>query len=107
MTLLSGTELRYDQLTVRVAPSTAALATAAAADAAAVIRAAGDASVMLATGNSQLDFLVALSTEDLDWSRVTCFHMDEYVGMSADHHASFRRYMRERVQERMRPRVFH
>src|SRR5437870_4779086 len=42
MTLLSGTELRYDRLTVRVEPSSAALASAAAADAAAVIRAAGD-----------------------------------------------------------------
>src|SRR5207244_199518 len=61
----------------------------------------------LATGNSQLDFLAALSTEDVDWSRVTCFHMDEYVGMAADHPASFRRYLRERVDERMHPRVFH
>jgi glucosamine-6-phosphate deaminase len=33
--------------------------------------------------------------------------MDEYLGLSADHSASFRRYMRERVESRLRPRRFH
>ena len=40
---------------------------------------------MLATGNSQLVFLAELVTyTDVDWSRVTAFHMDEYVGAPAD-----------------------
>ena len=34
---------------------------------------------------------------DVDWSRVTAFHMDEYVGLPPTHSASFQRYMRERV----------
>ena len=41
------------------------------------------------------------STTAIDWSRVTGFHMDEYVGIAADHPASFQRYMRERVAERL------
>ncbi len=33
--------------------------------------------------------------------------MDEYLGISADHKASFRRYMRERVESRVKPRAFY
>ena len=63
---------------------------------------------MLATGNSQLAFLAELVTRsDVDWTRVTAFHMDEYVGMGADHPASFARYMRERVAEKVPLRDFH
>jgi glucosamine-6-phosphate deaminase len=91
--------------------TTGAMAARAAADAAAVIGAAvataGRANVMLATGNSQLAFLAALAGHQLDWSRVTCFHMDEYVGIDAGHPASFRRYLRERVEAVVRPRAFH
>jgi glucosamine-6-phosphate deaminase len=109
MTRMSGTGggRTVDALAVHVANELAEMARTAAADAASVIRQAGEASVMLATGNSQLAFLDALAKEDLDWSRVTCFHMDEYVGIGADHPASFRRYMRERVEDRLRPAAFH
>lgn len=73
-----------------------------------VIRAKGTAAAILATGNSQirfLDHLVRLG--GVDWSRVTLFHMDEYLGIAGDHPASFRRYMRERVEARLHPRAFH
>ncbi len=43
----------------------------------------------------------------VDWSRITLFHLDEYLGITADHPASFRRYMRERVETRVSPRQFH
>ena len=33
--------------------------------------------------------------------------MDEYLGIDANHPASFRRYMRERVESRVHPKVFH
>jgi glucosamine-6-phosphate deaminase len=32
----------------------------------------------------------------IDWSRVTAFHLDEYIGMPETHPASFRRYLKER-----------
>ena len=68
----------------------------------------GGANVMLATGDSQLAFLAELATiPGIDWSRVVGFHMDEYVGMSDDHPASFARYMRERVVARVDPGEFH
>src|SRR5688572_15934265 len=68
----------------------------------------GSAAAILATGNSQIKFLEQLlSLGGIDWSRITLFHMDEYLGIDANHTASFRRYMRERVEHRVQPRVFH
>jgi glucosamine-6-phosphate deaminase len=68
----------------------------------------GSAAAILATGNSQLRFLKLLSTAGgVDWSRVTLFHMDEYLGVPADHPACFRRYMREKVESLVHPKVFN
>lgn len=72
------------------------------------LTAQGEAAVILASAASQVKFLGALtSLPELDWSRITCFHMDEYLGLPADHPASFRRFMRERVESVVRPRAFH
>jgi glucosamine-6-phosphate deaminase len=105
-------ELRVGQLRVRIADDAGALAQGAASEAAAALRDAvarrGRAHAMLATGNSQVRFLeVLVGRDDVDWSRVTAFHMDEYVGIGADHPASFCRYMRERVASRVALREFH
>jgi glucosamine-6-phosphate deaminase len=63
---------------------------------------------MFATGNSQLAFLDALVREPgVEWGSVVGFHMDEYVGIPADHPASFRRYLRERLVERVPIGAFH
>jgi glucosamine-6-phosphate deaminase len=68
----------------------------------------GSAAAILATGNSQIKFLDELiRLGGVDWSKITLFHMDEYLGISATHKASFRRYMRERVESRVKPKVFH
>jgi glucosamine-6-phosphate deaminase len=105
-------ERTVDQLSVRIFDDVLALARAAAVDAAAALRTAiderGDANVMLATGNSQLVFLAELVTyNDVDWGRVTAFHMDEYVGLPPTHSASFQRYMRERVAANLPFKEFH
>jgi len=68
----------------------------------------GSAAAILATGNSQIRFLQRLAASGgIDWSRITLFHMDEYLGLPADHPACFRRYMRERVEQLVHPRAFH
>ena len=87
---------------VAVFPDPLALAHAAADEVAARIRAAiaahGRARIVAATGTSQLAFLERLTREPrLDWSKVELFHLDEYVGLPADHPASFRKYLRERL----------
>src|SRR5687768_5788266 len=66
------------------------------------------AAAILATGNSQIQFLQQLAKlGGVDWSKITLFHMDEYLGISADHPASFRRYMQDRVESRLKPKAFH
>ena len=57
----------------------------------------GEARIIVAMGASQFEFLEALVKEpDIDWTKVSGFHLDEYVGLPATHKASFRGYMRER-----------
>ncbi len=68
----------------------------------------GSAAAILATGNSQIRILEALvALGGVEWSKITLFHMDEYLGIDANHKASFRRYMRERVEGRVKPGAFH
>jgi glucosamine-6-phosphate deaminase len=91
--------------------STEALARAAAARGAAAVRAAivarGSARVIAATGAAQFAFLEALRREpEVNWQAVTFFHLDEYVGLPETHPASFRRFLRERVVEPLRPKHF-
>jgi glucosamine-6-phosphate deaminase len=63
-----------------------------------LIAATGRARIVAATGASQLEFLDALvASPGIDWSAVELFHLDEYVGLSIDHPASFRRYLIERL----------
>jgi glucosamine-6-phosphate deaminase len=73
-----------------------------------VVKQQGIARVLLATGNSQLKFLDALiSLGTVDWSKITCFHLDEYLGISSEHPGSFRRYLREKVEKKVNPQKFH
>ena len=61
----------------------------------------GEARIIVATGASQFEFLQALvGAEGIDWTKVTGFHLDEYVGIPVEHKASFRGYMRERFVSR-------
>ena len=54
--------------------------------------------LIAATGASQIDFLDALTSEpDIAWLRVELFHLDEYIGLAASHRASFRRFLRDRL----------
>jgi glucosamine-6-phosphate deaminase len=79
-----------------------AMARAASAHAAEAIRRAidslGRARIIVATGASQFEFLEDLTANQaVDWPRVTLFHLDEYVGLSIEHPASFRKYILDRV----------
>jgi glucosamine-6-phosphate deaminase len=57
----------------------------------------GAAQVILATGASQFETLHHLVRErDIDWTKVTLFHLDEYIGLPATHPASFRCYLTDR-----------
>ena len=55
--------------------------------------------LLLSTGQSQFETLRSLVRRPVDWARVDGFHLDEYLGVGADHPASFRRYLAQRVAD--------
>jgi glucosamine-6-phosphate deaminase len=71
------------------------------------IYAKGAANIVVATGSSQFEMLNELIRQEVDWSRVTAFHLDEYVGISEKHPASFRKYLKERFVEKVSLHQFH
>jgi glucosamine-6-phosphate deaminase len=99
-------------LNIEIHPDRGKLGAAAASRASLVLRVAiaekGSARIILASSPSQNEFLASLTcAPEIDWSRVTIFHMDEFVGLQSFHHASFRKYQIEHVLMRIRPAVFH
>ena len=104
--------LKYGELEVSISPTHEALGSLAAEDFATTVNSElasrDEIAVILATGNSQLSFIRAVGErDDIDWSRITVLHMDEYLGMDEDHTASFRRWMRENLVERVNPKAFN
>ena len=55
------------------------------------------ANIILATGTSQFEILNQLISENIDWSKVTMFHLDEYIGLPVTHPASFRKYLTGKI----------
>ncbi len=108
--------LQIGQLAVEICPDRAALGLAAARAAAIYLRdliaREGGARVIFACAPSQDEFLAALADpaqtgEAVDWSRVTGFHMDEYVGLPAGAPQSFRHYLQSHFLARVQLGRFH
>jgi len=104
--------LRVDRLGVEIYPTQEEMAQAAAVAAGEWLRRVLSekerAAVILASATSQIRFLDRLIRQpQIDWSRLTFFHMDEYLGIPEDHPASFRRFIRERVAEKLPQAAFH
>jgi glucosamine-6-phosphate deaminase len=83
---------------VRSFPDRAEMGAAAAADVAEELRtrlaAQGEVRVVFAAAPSQSDMLDRLvAAPDIDWTRVTAFHMDEYLGLPADSPARFANWL--------------
>jgi glucosamine-6-phosphate deaminase len=106
----------YDHLEARIFPTREAMGAAAAEFAAGIITAAcaerGEARVIFACAPSQNEFLAALTApphrDAIDWTKVTAFHMDEYVGFTGSRHESFRHYLRTHLLQQLpTPPRFH
>jgi glucosamine-6-phosphate deaminase len=68
------------------------------------IQSNGIANIILATGSSQFETLNQLIEEkDIEWNKVTMFHLDEYIGLPLSHKASFRKYLKERFLDKVPP----
>ena len=112
--VVEGTQvkrLQFGKLKVEIHPSSRAAgleAARAAGKEIAKLAQSGDAvGVIFATGASQLAILDALtSLQNVPWNKVRGFHMDEYIGISTDHPASFRRYLREHLTAKVQMKEF-
>jgi glucosamine-6-phosphate deaminase len=99
-------------LAIHVSPTPLLAAKLAADAAAAIIRACirekGQARLMVGTGNSQLQMVHSLvRAPGIEWDKVEAFHLDEYVGISRDHPASFRYWIRNHFAVPTRAKVTH
>jgi glucosamine-6-phosphate deaminase len=96
---------------VKVYQTSEELGQAAAEFSAEVLNAAiaenGEARLLLSTGASQLDTLISLVKMDVNWDKVTLFHLDEYIGLPENHPASFHKYLYERFINIVGLKNFH
>lgn len=101
-------KLKIDNLDIHIYEDSNALGEAAAEFVASQLNKAietnGFANLILATGASQFSFLRALKVKEIDWSKITVFHLDEYKGISDTHPASFRKYLKERILDEVGPK---
>jgi len=68
------------------------------------IKVRGNANLILGTGASQYPLLEVLLEKELDWTKISLFHLDEYIGLSDRHPASFRKFLKERVADKVNPK---
>jgi glucosamine-6-phosphate deaminase len=104
--------LECGRLRVEVHPDRSSVGRAAARSVGGEIRSLiereGRAAVIFASAPSQNEFLAALCADaSIDWTKVTAFHLDEYLGVGPDHQASFRRFLKDRLFDHVPVRAFH
>lgn len=106
-----NTELKKDKLAIKVFENVNELGKAAAISVAKklndTIVEKGYANLILATGASQFQFLEHLQKLEIEWKKITVFHLDEYKGMSIKHPASFRKYLKERILDNVQAKKVH
>lgn len=100
--------VHYGRARVQILSSPQALGDAAAEQAAKIIRDSigerGLARIVVATGNSQIEFIQVLAARsDINWKHVQVFHLDEYVNLPATHPSSFRYWIQTRLVDKVHP----
>lgn len=63
----------------------------------------GKVNMVFAAAPSQDIFLTSLSVINLDWSKITCFHLDEYVDLPRNHPNTFEVYLNEHLFKKVKP----
>jgi glucosamine-6-phosphate deaminase len=65
------------------------------------IREKGEAVFVASTGKTQIRFLRNLVKEKVDWSKTIMFHLDEYIGLSQKHKASFQHFLHKHLIDKV------
>ncbi|MBN2010782.1 glucosamine-6-phosphate deaminase [candidate division KSB1 bacterium] len=108
----SKVTFNVDTLSVHIFPNRQAMGEAAAHHISdkmqKLIREYGSIRMIFASAPSQNEVLATLSTlPGIDWSKVTAFHMDEYIGIPGDSPQSFGYYIREHLWDKVSPKHVH
>ena len=97
-----------NKMTIEVHPHRRAMGMAAAKEVATEIRARlgerqdQNVRIVFASAPSQLEMLQALAAEpDIEWERVTAFHLDEYIGSNASVEGSFGKWLKDSFFDRV------
>lgn len=104
---------QYDLLSVEIYETGSEVAIAASTQAEAILQTAigrqGSAAAVFATGRSQIQCLQHLTQQSspVDWKSVTGFHLDEYLGIAADHPASFHQYLKMHLTSKVALKRFY
>jgi glucosamine-6-phosphate deaminase len=106
------TREKVDRLDVRVYADRQSMGNAAAFEVAKrmreTIRRKAKLRMVFAAAPSQLEFLAGLiAMPDIDWLAVTAFHMDEYLGLPADHPQLFGTFLHTHILGKVLPGAFH
>ena len=105
--IINMKETNKDKLNIRIYENKEEMGAAAAVAVAGKLNEAilekGTANLILATGASQFQFLEHLQKQSVDWKKIVVFHLDEYKGMADSHPASFRKYLKERILNKIQP----
>ncbi len=101
-------EFKKDKLQVKIFETVDELGKVAAESVANILNTTidkkGKANLILATGASQFSFLKNLQIQKIDWKKITVFHLDEYKDLPETHPASFRKYLKERILDKVQPK---
>src|SRR5258708_3226227 len=101
-----------EKLKVKVYADRRALGEAAGRDVAECIRAMQRAKpnlrMIFAAAPSQYETLAALAkAQGIDWSKITAFHMDEYIGLPQGAPQKFSKFVREHIFDPVKPGKVH
>lgn len=64
--------------------------------------------MVFASAPSQNEFLASLANmQQIDWSKIVAFHMDEYIGLPSDHQQTFANFLRKKLFDRLPFKKIH
>ncbi len=98
--------IKKDKLAIEIYDTRADMGKAAGEKAAELIKTClaekEEVNIIFAAAPSQNEMLATLvNTSDIEWKRVNAFHMDEYIGLSADAPQGFGNFLKERIFEKL------
>lgn len=104
-------ELKKDKLDIKIYDTRLQMGRSAAVDVSEYIRSElkvkPELNIIFAAAPSQNEFLEALLQQDIDWTKINAFHMDEYIGLSEDAPQRFGNFLKESIFKKVNLKKVH